>query len=90
MLSDVDKEEKIRELLSLNYPVTIVRIGHRDGKAGYYFAYLPDFGPCVCSGTGDTINEAIAVMNKNKLIIFRFLVYNGIPIPAPRPLPSCI
>lgn len=90
MLDEKEKENKIKYLRSLDYPIMVKRIRAVGGKPGYYFVYLPDFGPCVCSGVGDTINDAIGAMNRTKKLVFQFLVDNGIPIPEPRPFPFCI
>jgi len=80
------EQEKIDWYLSLHYPIKIFYIVEGSGK-DYYYAYLTDFGPSMCSATGDTISEAIYTLNKVKNEIITFMVKSGRLIPKPEKPP---
>jgi predicted RNase H-like HicB family nuclease len=48
--------------MKIKYPIKIQYIEFEGDD--YFLAYLPDFGVTACSATGDTIQEAIAALQK--------------------------
>ena len=67
------------------YPIQVHLID--EGDQSYYFAFHPDFGHCACSGTGDTIMEAIETLNNVRDDVIEHFKETGKPIPVPSALP---
>jgi predicted RNase H-like HicB family nuclease len=76
----------IEELLARQYPVQIHHIPE-EGAAGYYLAFLPDFGQSACSATGDDMAEAITNLADVRREVFQHYLETGREIPEPSPGP---
>jgi predicted RNase H-like HicB family nuclease len=76
----------IEELLARQYPVQIHHL-QEEGAAGYYLAFLPDFGQSACSATGDDMAEAIANLADVKRGVLQHYLETGREIPEPSPGP---
>lgn len=61
------------------YPVQVHRLF--DGNRYYFFAFHPDFGASACSATGDTIEEALELLDKVRQEVITYLRDKGKPIP---------
>lgn len=79
---NIAKARRIKYICSLFYPVQIIRVAAKSGKM-CYFAYFPDFGPSVCSATGDTIKETLQILDEIKKKVITFMVTKDKPIPKP-------
>ena len=67
--------------LSLNYPIEIKKIPDEEG--GGYVATIPQLGRYAFVGDGDTVEEALANLQKVKKYLFEKYLNEGIPIPEP-------
>ncbi len=62
------------------YPVMIHWI-QEGADTGYFLAYLPDFGYSTCSASGDTIEEALGLLEFVKQETIRYFIKSGKDIP---------
>ena len=63
--------------MSLKYPVEIIEIDENEG--GGYQASIPMLGRYAFLGDGETIEEAINNLNRNKEYLFQKYIDEGIP-----------
>jgi predicted RNase H-like HicB family nuclease len=80
-------QQKMVELLALDYPVQIHVLDDHAGER-YFFAFLVDFGWCACSATGDTVEEALANLHMVKVDILQHFLETDHPIPMPSKCPA--
>ena len=76
-------ENKAQVALLKPYSIQIDHVADEDG--GGFLAYLIDFGPYTCGGTGDTIGEALRNLEHVKREVFTILAGYGTDIPEPSP-----
>jgi predicted HicB family RNase H-like nuclease len=80
--------KRLRYYLSLDYPVEIRKISKEDG--GGYLASIPQLGAKAFCADGETINEALANLEKVKENLFQDYLKDGIQIPEPEAEPESI
>jgi len=71
----------LKYYLSLDYPVEIRKIPEEDG--GGFMASIPQLGAKAFRADGETINEALANLQKIKKSLFQDYLKEGISIPEP-------
>jgi len=72
--------EELERLFEIKYPVEVHWVDEDDGD-GYYYAFLPDFGQCACSATGDTRDEALEELDLVRRDVIQHYVETGKSIP---------
>jgi predicted RNase H-like HicB family nuclease len=65
------------------YPIEVY-LRDEKGDRPYFIAFLPDFGETVCSGVGDTVEEALQSLEKTKLDVTEYYRENNKPLPKRR------
>jgi len=86
---ELSLENKLEEILWIQYPIIIIPIEPQDG--GGHLAYYPDFGNTACSATGDSIEEALILLEEVRGDVLKYYLDNNLEIPEPSPDPvfSC-
>ncbi|MCS6949667.1 MAG: hypothetical protein NZ520_04300 [bacterium] len=69
---------------ALDYPVEIRRLPEEEG--GGYLACIPVLGRWTVQAAGDTVEEALELLEEVKEAVFAHLREQGIAVPAPPPL----
>lgn len=77
---------EIEEIARQPYPIEIHVLSDEDG--GGYHVFLPDFGHSACSATGDTVAEALTILEDVKREVVSLYLEKGIRIPEPSPNPA--
>ena len=72
--------------MAQDYPVEIRRIPESLG--GGYSASIPHLGRMAFFADGDTVEEALAKLERVKRTLFQHMISQGRPIPPPPPLPE--
>lgn len=75
---------KYTEYRALDYPVEIRRLPAEEG--GGYVACIPMLGRWTVQAAGDTVEEALEILEEVKDTVFAHLQEQGIAIPEPPPL----
>lgn len=75
---------KKQEYLALDYPVEIRRLPEEEG--GGYIACIPVLGRWSVQAAGDTVQEALDLLEEVKAAVFAQMRAQNMPIPAPPPL----
>lgn len=73
--------KKLNKYLSYNYPIEIIFIPTDEG--GGVSARIPFLGRDAFVGDGDTVEEALANLNRLKRALFEDYIKKGIDIPPP-------
>ena len=68
---------------ALDYPVEIRRISKEEGKG--YVACIPALGRWTVQAAGDTVEEALELLEEVKQTVFAHLREQGVAIPEPPP-----
>jgi len=74
-------KKNLKYFLNLDYPVEIRKISKEDG--GGYLASIPQLGARAFCADGETMDEALANLEKVKKNLFEDYLKEGIPIPEP-------
>lgn len=74
---------KRTEYSALDYPVEIRRLPAEEG--GGYVACIPMLGRWSVQAVGDTVEEALELLEEVKTTVFAHLEERGVAIPAPPP-----
>lgn len=75
---------KHTEYSALDYPVEIRRLPTEEG--GGYVACIPMLGRWTVQAVGDTVEEALELLEEVKDAVFAYLKEQGIAIPDPPPI----
>ncbi len=75
---------KPAEYSALDYPVEIRRLPDEEG--GGYVACIPMLGRWTVQAVGDTVDEALELLEEVKSAVFAQLREQGLAIPAPPPI----
>ena len=84
VLSRIEVIKELDYYLNLPYRVEIVKISEEEG--GGFMARLPQFGELGIVGDGDTVQEALRDLARNKKLRFANYLAEGQYIPEPRDL----
>jgi predicted RNase H-like HicB family nuclease len=76
------KEEIFDEAMEHKYPIEIHYVEEDEGD-NYVLAFYPDFGCSACSAPGDTIAEAVELLEEVKKEVIGFMIEQELPIPEP-------
>jgi len=77
-----------KELCKRTYPVNARLIEEEDPEDNYFIVYMPAFGESACSATGNTLLEAMSILEKVKEDVFYHFLETGRRIPDPTEKPQ--